>query len=140
MSFTAGRMPTGCTPTGAAAPAGWNSPTTAFMRCRKKIFKRCGVCWKNRRKGNGTNGCCVDESGKSFAGAGRLGAAADGLALRKKARGWVAAGLVVLSGLFCALALYLQICYQNHLVEIGDIIAILDTAGPLVLVAGVLLA
>ena len=62
-----------------------------------------------------------------------------GLALRKKARGWVAAGLVVLSGLFCALALYLQICYQNHLVEIGDISAILDTAGPLVLVAGVLL-
>ena len=49
------------------------------------------------------------------------------------------AGLVVLSGLFCALALYLQICYQNHLVEIGDIIAILDTAGPLVLVAGVML-
>ena len=46
---------------------------------------------------------------------------------------------MVLSGLFCALALYLQICYQNHLVEIGDIIAILDTAGPLVLVAGVLL-
>ena len=28
-----------------------------------------------------------------------------GLALRKKARGWAAAGLVVLSGLFCALAL-----------------------------------
>lgn len=61
------------------------------------------------------------------------------IALYRKARGRLSAGFSVLSGLCCALALYLQICYQNHLVKIEDISAVLDTAEPLVFVAGVLL-
>lgn len=61
------------------------------------------------------------------------------VALRKKAGGRPGAALVAASGLCCALALYLQICYQNHLVEIGDTSAILDISEPLVFVAGVLL-
>lgn len=40
----------------------------------------------------------------------------------------------------CGAALYLQICYQNHLVQIHDVGAILDTTDALVFVAGVLLA
>ena len=61
------------------------------------------------------------------------------IAFYRKAGGRLSAVFVAASGLCCALALYLQIRYQNHLVEIGDIIAILDTSEPLVFVAGVLL-
>ena len=39
----------------------------------------------------------------------------------------------------CALALWLQICYQWHLVEIHDVSAIMDTMDALVKVSGFLL-
>ena len=39
----------------------------------------------------------------------------------------------------CALALWLQICYQRHLVEIQDWSALLDTAGAVGKVSGFLL-
>ena len=61
------------------------------------------------------------------------------MALRRKAGGRLGSVLVSFSALFCALALYVQIRCQNHLVEKGDISAILDTSGALVFVAGVLL-
>lgn len=48
--------------------------------------------------------------------------------------------LVWASAAACGAALYLQICYQNHLVQIHDVGAILDTTDALVFVAGVLLA
>ena len=60
------------------------------------------------------------------------------VALFKKARGRLSSVLTTVSALCCALSLYLQICYQNHLVEIEDISAVLDTSEPLVFVAGIL--
>ena len=57
------------------------------------------------------------------------------LALRKRAAGRLCPALV-----WASAALYLQICYQNHLVQIHDVGAILDTTDALVFVAGVLLA
>lgn len=61
-------------------------------------------------------------------------------ALRRKAGGRLCPTLVWASAAACAAALYLQICYQNHLVQIHDVGAILDTTDALVFVAGVLLA
>lgn len=62
------------------------------------------------------------------------------LALRKRAAGRLCLALVWASAAACGAALYLQICYQNHLVQIHDVGAILDTTDALVFVAGVLLA
>lgn len=62
------------------------------------------------------------------------------LALRKRAAGRLCPALVWASAAACGAALYLQICYQNHLVQIHDVGAILDTTDALVFVAGVLLA
>ena len=74
-----------------------------------------------------------------------LGVSAWGLplaafALRRKAGGRLCPALVWASAAACGAALYLQICYQNHLVQIHDVGAILDTTDALVFVAGVLLA
>lgn len=60
------------------------------------------------------------------------------LALRKRAAGRLCPALVWASAAACGAALYLQICYQNHLVQIHDVGAILDTTDALVFVAGVL--
>lgn len=46
--------------------------------------------------------------------------------------GWVSMGC-------CGLSLWLQLCYNRHLVEIQDWSALLDTVGAVVKVAGVLL-
>ena len=62
------------------------------------------------------------------------------LALRKRAAGRLCPALVWASAAACGAALYLQICYQNHLVQIHDVGAILDTTDALVFVAGGLLA
>ena len=62
------------------------------------------------------------------------------LALRKRAAGRLCPALVWASAAACGAALYLQICYQNHLVQIHDVGAILDTTDALGFVAGVLLA
>lgn len=74
-----------------------------------------------------------------------LGLAAWGLPLaallfRKRAGGRLCLVLVWASAAACGAALYLQICYQNHLVQIHDVSAILDTTDALVFVAGALLA
>ena len=61
-------------------------------------------------------------------------------ALRRKAGGRLCPTLVWASAAACAAALYLQICYQGHLVKIDDASAILDTTDALVFVAGVLIA
>lgn len=61
-------------------------------------------------------------------------------ALRKRAAGRLCPALVWASAAACGAALYLQICYQNHLVQIHDVGAILDTTDALVFVAGVLIA
>ena len=47
------------------------------------------------------------------------------IAFYRKAGGRLSAVFVAASGLCCALALYLQIRYQNHLVEIGDILSLI---------------
>ena len=39
----------------------------------------------------------------------------------------------------CAISIFLQIVYNNYLVEIGDWSALMDTTGALVLVSGTLL-
>ena len=70
----------------------------------------------------------------------RLCALLAALALRKRAAGRLCPALVWASAAACGAALYLQICYQNHLVQIHDVGAILDTTDALVFVAGVLLA
>ena len=57
-------------------------------------------------------------------------------ALRRKAGGRLCPTLVWASAAACAAALYLQICYQGHLVKIDDASAILDTTDALVFVAG----
>lgn len=57
---------------------------------------------------------------------------------KEKNRVWAAFCLASISA--CATALYFQICYQRHLVDIGDWSALMDTAGALVFVASVLLA
>lgn len=61
------------------------------------------------------------------------------LALRKRAAGRLCPALVWASAAMCATALYFQICYQNHLVNIHDVSAILDTTDALAFVAGVLI-
>lgn len=68
-----------------------------------------------------------------------LGLAAWGLPLaalvfRKKAGGRLCLVLVWASAAACGAALYLQICYQNHLVQIHDVSAILDTTDALLAV------
>ena len=62
----------------------------------------------------------------AFAGRGRSGPGRRGL--------WHIVSLAC-----CALALWFQICYQWHLVEIHDCAAILDTTDALVKVSGFLL-
>ena len=62
----------------------------------------------------------------AFAGRGRSGPGRRGL--------WHIVSLAC-----CALALWFQLCYQRHLVDIQDWSALLDTAGAVVKVSGFLL-
>lgn len=61
------------------------------------------------------------------------------VALKKKAAGCLCPTLVWASAMACAAALYFQICYQNRLVKMHDIAAILDTTDALTFVASVLI-
>lgn len=47
--------------------------------------------------------------------------------------------LSVLSLVLCMLAIYFQMVYQNYLIEINDLSALLDTNGAATLISGVLL-
>lgn len=57
---------------------------------------------------------------------------------KTKNKSWVALSVASISA--CAISLYLQILYQNHLVKIEDWSALMDTSNAVALVSAILLS